>query len=705
MKRFKIILFVLIFTNFTYGQASLFSNPQSPPDKKEEIPDPMNLRSNWWEYFNVDEIKMKERKEVFLKRLQNTYSQASSTQKKILTPFLTKIEQDLDILILIKQKKILSDLEKPKIEETYTIKAFSDLGNKLFSTEKNYASFQTQKNLIKREIKNTSKELDVLVQNYKKIEEVSFNKYFAGIQIIDKRIRLVIQKLSQIKYSDQIEQQIDRIKILHENITTASKNIIFSEESNKQIQEKLSYLKNRIQPLEQKILHLQDQLIYLKNNQHLSSEHSSTQRELINTLLQRGAINTEIVSLKFQETILFLVSNNKIKKHSYYHAIVDDWERQKSSIEKELPSWKNSIELDLENSLISFRQITNEKERNLLKQSIALSENSLLFIKQIEKNIFFNDFISKQMLQILRERHGTVLSFISNLWYSTVSFFKKHSKWFDEALFKFGDSPITPKALIKFFLIVFFSYIFAWAIRKFIIKITKKNKKIRYAGFYTLSRLIFYIILFIGLLIAFSSLGIDFTTFAVIAGALSVGIGFGLQTIFNNFVAGIILLLEKNIRIGDFIELEGGEKGTVKEINVRTTLLITLDNLEVLIPNGDLVSKKYTNWTLSSKIRRVHIPFGVAFGTDKDLLKKVVIAAAKKIPITMPDPKPDVWLVNIGESSLDFELIVWVNEYMENIPYMATKARYIWAVETTLRKHNIEIPYPVRDIITTESKK
>jgi len=204
--------------------------------------------------------------------------------------------------------------------------------------------------------------------------------------------------------------------------------------------------------------------------------------------------------------------------------------------------------------------------------------------------------------------------------------------------------------------------------------------------------------IFLGIIIAFVTLGVDFTAFAIVIGVLGIGIGFSLQSIFSNFISGIILLLEKNIRVGDFIELESKENGFVKEINVRTTLIRTLDNLEILIPNVDLVGKKFTNWTLSEKIRRIRIPFAVAFGSDKDYVKKVIIDAAKKIPTTIKEKPIDVWLIDIGESSLDFELIVWVNEYIKDLPIIATRSRYLWAIESALMKNNIEIPYPVREI-------
>ena len=150
--------------------------------------------------------------------------------------------------------------------------------------------------------------------------------------------------------------------------------------------------------------------------------------------------------------------------------------------------------------------------------------------------------------------------------------------------------------------------------------------------------------------------------------------------------------------MGDLIQLESGDIGRVIEVNVRTTLVRTFDNLEVLVPNADLVSKQFTNWTLTDRIRRVRIPFGVAYGSDKTLVKKAAVEAAMNIPMTLPDKEPQLWLTKFGESSLDFELVVWVNESLVSAPPMGTAAWYTWELESTLRSNGIEIPYPVRDV-------
>jgi small-conductance mechanosensitive channel len=268
-------------------------------------------------------------------------------------------------------------------------------------------------------------------------------------------------------------------------------------------------------------------------------------------------------------------------------------------------------------------------------------------------------------------------------------------------LFYIGDTPVTPASLVKFVLIVAFGFLLSWLIRRLLLHIQRRREQIaESSSFYTLGRILHYLIMTIAVLAAFTSLGLDTGSLALIAGALSVGIGFGLQSIVSNFLSGLILLFEGSLRVGDFIELESGVTGVVKEISTRYTRINTNDNVDVVVPNSELVSYKLTNWTLREPVIRIRIPFGVAYGTDKELVRKAALEAADEVPFTikaMPDRTPDVLLINFGDSSLDFELRVWVSHQGVHRPVWG-KAAYYWALETKFREYGIQIPFPQRDL-------
>jgi potassium efflux system protein len=204
----------------------------------------------------------------------------------------------------------------------------------------------------------------------------------------------------------------------------------------------------------------------------------------------------------------------------------------------------------------------------------------------------------------------------------------------------------------------------------------------------------------VGVFAALSSIGIDFTSFALIAGALSVGIGFGLQAIVNNFVSGLILLFEGTLRVGDYIELDSGLAGIVKEINTRATVVNTNDSVDVVVPNSELVTTKLTNWTLREPVARIHIAFGVAYGSDKELVKKVALEAAAETEFALlhqPGREPQLRLVKFGENAMEFEMRVWVSRQGVRRPYRV-RSSFLWALESGFQANHIRIPFPQRDI-------
>ena len=268
-----------------------------------------------------------------------------------------------------------------------------------------------------------------------------------------------------------------------------------------------------------------------------------------------------------------------------------------------------------------------------------------------------------------------------------------------ESLFSIGDVPVTMMGIFRVIIIIIFSIILSRGIQKTLNNLSEKDLGISSSVLYIFGRLTHYAVVSLGIMIGFASIGLDFSSVAIVAGALSVGIGFGLQSIFNNFVSGLILLFERPLKVDDFVELESGVRGEVKEINVRSTRITTKDNIDILVPNSEFINGRVINLTLDDNYRRVHIPFGVSYQSDKNLVKKAALEAANNLDYTVKNKKkfaPDVWLVKFGESSLDFELVVWVNHKFARMDRI--DVRYLWELETSFQKYEINIPFPQRDI-------
>lgn len=237
------------------------------------------------------------------------------------------------------------------------------------------------------------------------------------------------------------------------------------------------------------------------------------------------------------------------------------------------------------------------------------------------------------------------------------------------------------------------------ALEKAIVRIGHNQDEEFSPGWYALSRISRYIVWIIGLVIGLGYLGFSMSSFAMIGGAIGVGLGFGLQNVISNFVAGIIILIEKIVKVGDFVDLQSGVMGRVTEINLRYTRVTTTDLIDIIVPNSEFTSGRVINWTLGERVRRLHVPFGVAYGSDKQLVKEAAIAAALSVEGTehTEGREPDAWLVRFGDSSLDFELVVWLGSDLIITP-AKTQAQYLWAIEDELRKRQIEIPFPQRDL-------
>lgn len=202
----------------------------------------------------------------------------------------------------------------------------------------------------------------------------------------------------------------------------------------------------------------------------------------------------------------------------------------------------------------------------------------------------------------------------------------------------------------------------------------------------------------IAFLVMLSIAGIEFTNLAIIAGALSVGIGFGLQNVVNNFVSGLILLLERPIRTGDWIVV-GGTEGYVKSINIRSTQIQTFDRADVIVPNSELISGQVVNWMLGDPYGRVKVPVGVAYGSDTAKVKEILLKVGNEHPLTIhgnPNvPEPSVLFLGFGDSSLDFELRCVIREVDKRLSVLSDLN---FAIDAAFREHGIEIPFPQRDL-------
>ena len=204
-----------------------------------------------------------------------------------------------------------------------------------------------------------------------------------------------------------------------------------------------------------------------------------------------------------------------------------------------------------------------------------------------------------------------------------------------------------------------------------------------------------YGVLILGFVIVMQTVGINLSTLTILAGALGVGIGFGLQNITNNFVSGIIILFERPIKVGDRIQV-GEIFGDVISISMRSTTVITNDNISVIVPNSEFISSRVINWSHNDRNVRFNIPVGVAYKEDPEKVKKILLEVADKEEGVLKKPEPDVLFKEFGDSSLNFNLRIWTNSFITT-PDML-KSRLYFEIFKEFREDGIEIPFPQRDL-------
>jgi potassium-dependent mechanosensitive channel len=261
--------------------------------------------------------------------------------------------------------------------------------------------------------------------------------------------------------------------------------------------------------------------------------------------------------------------------------------------------------------------------------------------------------------------------------------------------FTVGGKRITIGLILVAGIILYGAFVSSWILQSILMENVLNRRQMDSGARISVARLVHYAMVLVGFLIALSTMGFELKNITIIGGALGVGIGFGMQAIVNNFVSGLILLFERPIKVGDVIQLGDGQQGRVTNLGLRATTVQTFDKAEVVVPNGDLIASQVTNWTLGDRNMRLIIPVGVAYGSDVEAVMRVLMAVAEGNDRVLKEPKPMVLFLNFGDSSLDFQLRVWIADFNDR---RIIQSALIREVDRRFREEGIEIPFPQRDL-------
>ena len=569
----------------------------------------------------------------------------------------------------------------------------------------------------------TNENLEKLYQEQiKKADSLKANVAQEEKEQLDYQL-LLLKKLSNfikqdnqftLKEVTQIEDLDDYIKKIKEYLKTeidfSNKKTEF-EETNK----KIEILDEQISKLTEKesFTTINSQLLYayyiLKNkeNRQILDEYAKFQENFKKKLLT----SLEILKISTKEDL----TTKLTKLQNSYEQILKDEKRLLLALDKAQISENQSKITSLGNDIT---QLKNEKSK-VIENIIYTKIEELLPSLKDKKSKYFD--YSKNLQEFVESSNEDYTSLIELLKYlsrehlgvTKTTFADTKESFLDILKYTWQEinNPIIPigegisiLAITKFLLIFIIGFSIATFYRK---KITNGTvhylKNTTIATRTMLANLGYYFLVAITFVFGLKSVGIDLSSLTILVGALSVGIGFGLQNIVSNFISGIILIFEKSIQVGHIIEIGTGLRGKVTQINMRSSVITTFDNIDIIIPNSTLIQNNVINLTFSDDIRRLNVPFGVAYGSNIDEVIKTILDSLRNSDLiylrNLPEKAAKVRMTAMSASSIDFELLVWISENPdENGVGSSNMSDFLIFIYKTLQENNIEIPFPQMDV-------
>lgn len=704
---FSVFVTIFLFSG-VLPQISYAQEKQDTAPPKQQL-DPGDLSPGWWKDLTSKEKNLQKTIDEIIKKVE-PYTETLSEENKVKAKsFVKDIKLNLQSYLKIIEQPLQEKPPTPPIAKSYTIDQLIELNNTYVREAIELAGRKDERSDLQQVIENLGDRMDLVRQNYLSAEERSEAKILFGLETISLHPAIDVAELKLKLINRSIENKTKTLEFLSEEIEKAKDRLVSDRTE-------LSKFARQLDPKmrvweDEKRERQKIETALAKKYSDEPTEEAKVRNQFLNLQqivadLKEIEAHNRFIRAEIIYSISKILNEPKEVDLESLTMALKDWSSQLSTFKPMISEWKAQTErvVDRSAQLLSLNKtkpsLKTDREREILEKSVELGQQNFLSIqglnKEIEESVFLHSVAEKKLTNLQGEgvRWARI---VTDFLYDVIINAKQEM---GTTLFYFGSHPVTAGGILQFALIMMITW---WASKFLTATLTsfaKTRKGVRKAVIYRIRTLFRYLILLIGLLAALSSIGLDFSNLAIIAGALGIGIGFGLQNIFNDFISGLIILFQSYLKVGDFVELDTELRGEIREINVRSTVITTNDGVDVLVPNSAIVSSKIINWTLRDPYRRMHIPFGVAYGSDIDEVARVVIEAAKKVPSTLEKigvPEPEIFMTNFGNSALEFELVVWVNEKWTR-RHRKTTSLYLWAIEKALKKHGITVPFPQRDL-------
>lgn len=700
------VFFILSVVNFLAVNEIHSAEKEAENGKSEnqvvKTPNPTNLEPKWYSYFDVENEALDERIEKVRHLLEEYYSLLPISEEA--TEAKTQVSRFfsyLDSLQAIKKQKVEMPLMAWLPKESYSLSDYIKLSDKIYQLSMAVKSKRIELNQYSFSADGYYQALHNTFAEYLAMDEHSKEKYLKGLLVMELGAKLLYQQAEVELAKDLIAIDEEVLKQYRVELEQVEKNLQLQPDI-EQLEIDRKQVQSDLEKIQNERLELELQTVKEAVEEQKGIDVRLANQKLVNYSIKEAYFKAELV---FTKAKLLLFSVLKDSQNIDYEQRAESIKKFFRTMKTQLELWEQIVTSDVDLITQGLVAKNGKVTEDLFEENQQKALNIVLSNRAII-NMLSNKLLHIKLVvdladqQVLEEQ-----SFFDKFIYAIEIAWDWQSEHFSVtfyySLFDIGGVPITIagifKAIIIILVAVWISHFFGKAISRFG---KRKGAKVE-PNLYTFQRMIHYLIIIIGILLALASLGITMQNMAIVLGAIGVGVGFGLQNIVNNFLCGLVILFERSIKIGDIVELESGLFGKISEVNVQNSTIGTFDGVDVLVPNSSLIASNVINWTKKDPYQRLHIPFGVAYGTDQEMVSEVVCEAALQIPYTMNEKQglsaPEVWLVEFGESSLNFELVVWVNIYKAR-GRRGMKAEFLSLIEKALKKNGIHIPYPQRDL-------
>jgi small-conductance mechanosensitive channel len=694
---FRTRILVVLASGLLAATAHSQEAEKAPPP----IPDLAALQGSGWSYFEGTRAEVEPRVAEFLDKAEAQLSELSAQNEEVASALLQALRDNLSAYVALLEEPAMVPQELEPAPMTYDIDALLELAHE---ARRARADAQEEQLAVEREsriLSGATRRRDMAFGVYVDAD-AGDARWLAGLQLMQaksaqaisgRRLTILTRRYEQANaYADAVA---DRVEIAKSRLAAT-----VDEDSLAEMIEQIAVKRAAVNEAAERLRAAELAASGLEiDTAQGRSQQRLVQQRMLTAEVDLAAAEVELTQMQARRWWVELQLDTGMDLDRLSSKILG-WQESVRNTASRIPEWRRITEDELLAVQGMNRESFDRASLRLLDQRLGMAQETLTKISDLQTANADLELIISAVEIIAADRTGAIGSLVSTIKIGLRTAFIRATGWADVTLFSIGEAPVTGGDIVRVLLIILAGLLLSRGIRHAISRFGQGESSGTQASLYTVGRLSHYVIIIFAVFIALSSVGIDFGNLALVAGALSVGIGFGLQSIVNNFVSGLIILFEHSLRVGDYIELDTGLTGTVKSINVRSTLINTNDNIDIVVPNSEFVTARLQNWTLGERVLRVRIPFGVAYGSDKELVKKAALEAANEVPYTLTHMKgrePDAWLTEFGDNSLNFLLLVWVNRQGARRP-TRTRSAYLWALETKLTEYGIEIPFPQRDL-------